>query len=105
MNYKNKDCRKCIWHLNSAPADAQTASCGHTNYKIRKEFRDHGSAENCKGYLEDDPNLQVQIQRDTRESLMKGIHQMAVDNGHFQSAEAILDYFSPDTYDLSLIHI
>ena len=99
MNYKNKDCRKCIWHLNSAPADAQTASCGHTNYKIRKEFRDHGSAENCKGYLEDDPNLQVQIQRDTRESLMKGIHQMAVDNGHFQSVEAILDHFSPDTYD------
>ena len=24
---------------------------------------------------------------------------MVVDNGQFQSAEAILDYFSPDTYD------
>ena len=33
------------------------------------------------------------------EMLMKGIHQMVVDNGQFQSAEAILDYFSPDTYD------
>ena len=64
MNYKNKDCRKCIWHLNSAPADAQTASCGHTNYKIRKEFRDHGSAENCKGYLEDDPTKRWKMAAD-----------------------------------------
>lgn len=42
--------------------------------------------------------MKFQITRETRETLMRGIHQLAVDDGHYTKAKAILDYFLPDSW-------
>ena len=97
MGCKNRNCLQCVWNLASTTGVTQKLSCTNSDYKIRKNFNDAASAETCKGYLEDDPNFQVKVVRDTRETLMKNIHQMAVNNGYYGQIEAILDYFSPDT--------
>ena len=65
---------------------------------IRQHFGGCSTAATCKEYLEDDPSLKITVVRDTREALMEGIHQMVVENGQFDAAVAILDYFSPNTY-------
>ena len=99
MKCDERNCWGCAWRAIIGPVDDPTLCCGHTSHQVRNSFAGYTTAENCKAYLRDDPGLKIKVKRDTREMLMKGIHQMVVDNGQFQSAEAILDYFSPDTYD------
>ena len=64
---------------------------------VRGQFCGSPSAETCKEYIEDDPDIRVSITRDTRETFMKAVHQMVVDSGNFTEVETILDYFLPDT--------
>ena len=99
MKCDERNCWGCAWRAIIGPVDDPTLCCGHTSHQVRNSFAGYTTAENCKAYLRDDPGLKIKVKRDTREMLMKGIHQKVVDNGQFQSAEAILDYFSPDTYD------
>ena len=75
------------------------AGCGHTSAQIRRRFEGSSTAEYCKEYLEDDPELKLKIDRITRETLMKNIHQLVVTDGHYAAAEAIVDYFNPERYD------
>ncbi len=91
-------CRHCVWRDISGPNNDPALGCGHPNPRIQKQFSGCSSAETCKEYLEDDPDIRVSVARESRESLMKGIHQMAVDSGHYAKAEAILDYFLPDSH-------
>ena len=99
MKCDERNCWGCAWRAIIGPVDDPTLCCGHTSHQVRNSFAGYTTAENCKAYLRDDPGLKIKVKRDTREMLMKGSHQKVVDNGQFQSAEAILDYFSPDTYD------
>ena len=89
MGCKNRNCLQCVWNLASTTGVTQKLSCTNSDYKIRKNFNDAASAETCKGYLEDDPNFQVKVVRDTRETLMKNIHQMAVNNGYYGQIESM----------------
>lgn len=90
-------CWHCVWRLITGPKNDPTIGCGHPNMQIQRKFNGSSSAETCKEYLEDDLHVKVKITRETRETLMRGIHQMAVDNGHYTKAEDILDYFLPET--------
>lgn len=99
MKCNERNCLWCAWRAATGPENDPTLCCGHPSSQVRHRFGGCNTAENCKAYLRDDPGLKIKVKRDTREMLMKGIHQMVVDNGQLQSAEAILDYFSPDTYD------
>lgn len=92
-------CWLCVWRHIIGSGNNSTLGCGHPNPRIQKQFNGRSSAETCREYLEDDPDIKVSVARESRESLMKGIHQMAVDSGHYAKAEAILDYFLPETYD------
>lgn len=99
MKCNERNCLWCAWRAATGPENDPTL-CWRTSIKSgAASFEVGNTAENCKAYLRDDPGLKIKVKRDTREMLMKGIHQMVVDNGQFQSAEAILDYFRPDTYD------
>lgn len=99
MKCNERNGLSCAWRAATGLENNSTLCCGHPSSQVRHRFGGCNTAENCKAYLRDDPGLKIKVKRDTREMLMKGIHQMVVDNGQFQSAEAILDYFSPDTYD------
>lgn len=90
-------CWCCAWRHISGPGDDPTIGCGHTSNKVRKQFHGSSSAAVCREYIEDDPDVQVNVTRDTRESFMKAVHQMAESNGQLAKTEGILDYFLPDT--------
>ena len=91
-------CWLCVWRHIVGPGNDPTISCGHPRTQVRKQFAGSSTAETCQEYLEDDPKVKVRITRETRETLMRGIHQMAVDDGHYTKTAAILDYFLPDTW-------
>lgn len=93
-----QSCWWCVWRTITGPGNDPTLGCGHTSSMIRQHFGGCSTAATCKEYLEDDPSLKITVVRDTREALMEGIHQMVVENGQFDAAAAILDYFSPNTY-------
>jgi len=90
-------CWHCVWRHITGPGNDPTLGCGHPNLRIQRQFNGCSSAEICKEYLEDDPDIKVSVVRESRESLMKSIHQMAVDSGNYAKTEAILDYFLPDS--------
>lgn len=92
-------CWCCVWRHITGPSNDPTLDCGHPNRLVQRQFSGCSSAETCKEHLEDDPSIKVSVARESRESLMKGIHQMVVDGGHYAKAEAILDYFLPETHD------
>lgn len=98
MKCDERNCWGCAWRAITGPGDDPTLCCGHTSRQVRNNFGGYTTAETCKAYLQDDPSLKIEVKRDTRETLMKSIHQMVVNSGNFAAAEAILDYFSPDTY-------
>lgn len=98
MNYDKPLCWCCVWRHIIGPGNDPTISCGHPCAQVRKQFHGSSTAEICKEYLEDDPKIKVRVCHETRETLMRGIHQMAVDSGHYAKAKAILDYFLPDTW-------
>ena len=89
----------CVWRDITGPDNDPTLGCGHTSAQIRRSFEGSSTAEYCKEYLEDDPELKLKIDRITRETLMKNIHQLVVTDGHYAAAEAIVDYFNPERYD------
>ena len=97
MKREQPMCWWCVWRRIVGPGNDPTLSCGHPSDCVRKQFRGSSTAETCKEYLEDDPNVKVKVTRDTRETLMRAVHQMAVDSGDFAEAEGILDYFLPNT--------
>lgn len=97
MKCTKQMCWHCVWRRITGPGNDPTIGCGHPNIQIQRKFNGSASAETCKEYLKDDPRVKVKIIRKTRENLMRGIHQMAVDSGHYAKAEAILDYFLPET--------
>ena len=88
-----QSCWWCVWRTITGPGNDPTLGCGHTSSMIRQHFGGCSTAATCKEYLEDDPSLKITVVRDTREALMEGIHQMVVENGQFDAAAAILDYF------------
>src|SRR5699024_3628879 len=99
MKCDERNCWGCAWRAIMGPGDGATLCCGATSHQGRYSFAGYTTGEDCKAYLRDGPGLNIKVKRETRDMLMKGIHQKVVDNGQFQAAEAILDYFSPDTYD------
>lgn len=90
-------CWYCVWRHIVGPGNDPTLSCGHPSDCVRKQFRGSSTEETCQEYIEDGPSVKVKITRDTRETFMRAVHQMAVDSGDFAEAEGILDYFLPDT--------
>lgn len=100
MKCEQPMCWCCAWRHIVGPGKDLTLDCGHPSDHIRKQFHGSATAEMCKEYIEDDPKIKVKVTRDTRETFMRAVHQMAVDGGHFAEAEAILDYFLPDTRHL-----
>lgn len=97
MKHEQPMCWYCVWRHIVGPGNDPTLSCGHPSDCVRKQFRGSSTAETCKEYVEDDPAVKVKVTRDTRETFMRAVHQMAVDSGDFAEAEGILDYFLPDT--------
>ena len=97
MKCEKPMCWRCVWRHITGPGTDRTINCGHPAMRVQRQFNGSSSAETCKEYLEDDPRVKVVITRETRETLMRGIHQMAVASGHYAKTEAILDYFLPDT--------
>lgn len=97
MKCEQPMCWCCAWRHIIGPGNDPTLSCGHPSEYVRRQFRGSPTARTCKEYVEDDPRIKIKITRDTRETFMRAIRQMAVDSGHFAEAEAILDYFLPDT--------
>ena len=93
MKCEQPMCWCCAWRHIVGPGKDPTLDCGHPSDHIRKQFHGSATAEMCKEYIEDDPKIKVKVTRDTRETFMRAVHQMAVDGGHFAEAEAILDYF------------
>lgn len=99
MKCEQPMCWWCAWRHIIGSGNDPTISCGHSSEYVRRQFQGSSTARTCKEYVEDDPHIKIKINRDTRESFMKAIQQMAVDSGHFAEAEAILDYFQPYTLD------
>lgn len=99
MKQEKPMCWCCVWRDITGPDNDPTLGCGHTSAQIRRRFEGSSTAEYCKEYLEDDPELKLKIDRITRETLMKNIHQLVVTDGHYAAAEAIVDYFNPERYD------
>ena len=99
MKRKQPMCWHCAWRHIIGPGNDPTLSCGHSSDYVREQFRGYPTAETCKEYIEDDPTVKVKATRDTRETFLRAIHQMAVDSGHFSEAEAILCYFQPYNLD------
>ena len=97
MKCKQPMCWCCVWRHIDGPADDPTINCGHSSILVRKGFQGSSTAEYCKEYLEDDPDIKVKVIRDTRETFMRAVHQMVVDSGHFTEVTEILDYFLPET--------
>lgn len=97
MKCEQPMCWHCVWRHIVGPGNDPTLSCGHSSDWVQKQFHGCSTAETCKEYIEDDPHVKVKVTRDTKETLMRAIHKMVVDNGHFAEAETILDYFLPDT--------
>ena len=75
MKCDERNCWGCAWRAIIGPVDDPTLCCGHTSHQVRNSFAGYTTAENCKAYLRDDPGLKIKVKRDTREMLMKGIHQ------------------------------
>ena len=98
MNDNNRTCWLCLWHRVVGSHSDPIPVCGHTCRQIRNNFNGSTTACSCERYLEDDPSMKIQVVRDTREMLMKGIRQIVMDSGQLAAAEPILDYFSPNTY-------
>lgn len=80
-------CLKCAWR--------RSGKCGHPYGHVRKGST---TADACAERVEDNPKIEIKVTRETRESLMRSIHQMAVESGQFAEAEEILDYFLPETH-------
>ena len=99
MKQEKPMCWCCVWRDITGPDNDPTLGCGHTSAQIRRRFEGSSTAEYCKEYLEDDPELKLKIDRITRETLMKNIHQLVVTDGHYAAAEAIVDYFNPERPD------
>ena len=99
MNCEQKNCWCCLWHTAYGTGKDAILRCRHSSRQIRDGFSDCSTARTCKAYLEDEPGMKINIERDTRETLMMGIHKLVVDNEHFHEAEKILDYFKPEMYD------
>ena len=97
MKCEQPMCWCCAWRHIIGPGNDPTISCGHPSEYVRRQFRGSPTARTCKEYVEDDSHIKITVNRDTRETFMKAIHQMVVDSGHFAEAEAILDYFQPYT--------
>ena len=91
MKQEKPMCWCCVWRDITGPDNDPTMGCGHTSAQIRRRFEGSSTAEYCKEYLEDDPELKLKIDRITRETLMKNIHQLVVTDGHYAAAEAIVD--------------
>lgn len=90
MKCEQPMCWWCAWRHIIGSGNDPTISCGHSSEYVRRQFQGSSTARTCKEYVEDDPHIKIKINRDTRESFMKAIQQMAVDSGHFAEAEAIL---------------
>ena len=88
MKCEQPMCWCCAWRHIIGPGNDPTLSCGHPSEYVRRQFRGSPTARTCKEYVEDDPRIKIKITRDTRETFMRAIHQMAVDSGHFAEAEA-----------------
>ena len=97
MKHEQPMCWYCVWRHIVGPGNDPTLSCGHPSDCVRKQFQGSSTAETCKEYVEDDPAVKVKVIRDTRETFMRAVHQMAVDSRDFAEVEGILDYFLPDT--------
>ena len=78
MKQEKPMCWCCVWRDITGPDNDPTLGCGHTSAQIRRRFEGSSTAEYCKEYLEDDPELKLKIDRITRETLMKNIHQLVV---------------------------
>lgn len=83
MKQEKPMCWCCVWRDITGPDNDPTLGCGHTSAQIRRRFEGSSTAEYCKEYLEDDPELKLKIDRITRETLMKNIHQLVVTDGHY----------------------
>ena len=90
MKQEKPMCWCCVWRDITGPDNDPTLGCGHTSAQIRRRFEGSSTAEYCKEYLEDDPELKLKIDRITRETLMKNIHQLVVTDGHYAAAEVIV---------------
>ena len=97
MKCEQPMCWWCAWRHIIGSGNDPTISCGHSSEYVRRQFQGSSTARTCKEYVEDDPRIKIKITRDTRETFMWAILQLAVDSGHFAEAEAILDYLLPDT--------
>lgn len=91
-------CWSCVWRRITGPKNDPTIGCGHASNCVRERFQGSSSAAVCKEYIEDDPNVRVDVVRDTRETFMRTVHQMAEDSGQLAKAQGVLDYFLPDTH-------
>lgn len=89
-------CWLCVWRHIVGSGNDPAISCGNLCSQTRKQFDGNSTAETCKEYLGDNPKVKVRITRETRSTLMCGIHQMAVDGGNYIKPAATLDYFLPD---------
>lgn len=92
-------CWYCVWRTITGPENDPTIGCGHPSESVRKRFCGSSTANGCPEYLDDDPQIKVKIDRETRVSLMNALHQMVVDCGQYERAEAIMDYFAPNRRD------
>lgn len=97
MGCERSRCWDCAWRRITGPGYDPTLSCGHASDSVCKQYCGSSTAETCKEYIEDDPKVRVSIIRDTRETFMRTVHQMAVNSGNFTEAKAILHYFQPYT--------
>lgn len=93
-------CWCCVWRSITGSGNDPTIGCGHPSKPVRKRFRGSSTAAGCPEYLEDDPLLKVEVDRESRVSLMNALHQMVIGCGQYKRAEAIMDYFSPNRRDI-----
>lgn len=90
-------CWECVWGCIRYLSYEENVSCAHPSPEIRRPPGTRHGANACSSYLYNDPKVAVQVVRDTRETFMKAIHKLVVDNGLYARAENVLSYFCPNT--------